>query len=149
LFSFRKNAFNLPSGYTLDFKSLPSPESINRLLGKCRQETHPVRKFELALKKSAFCLSIFDTSKDKLVGFVRATTDKGLNANLWNLVAEPGDFESVIYEVLLHNSLMIIKREMPGCSVSVAAPLSALKALQAEGFIIDPSGIRAMTLKLR
>ena len=118
-------------------------------MGKCRQETHPVRKFELALKKSAFCLSIFDTSKDKLVGFVRATTDKGLNANLWNLVAEPGDFESVIYEVLLHNSLMIIKREMPGCSVSVAAPLSALKALQAEGFIIDPSGIRAMTLKLR
>ena len=148
MFPFRKNVRTLPSGYILDSKSLPFPESINRLLAKCRQETHPVKKFQLALKKSAFCLSIFDTNEDKLVGFVRATTDKGLNANLWNLVAEPGDFQSLIYEVLLHNSLIIIKREMPGCSVSVAAPLAALKALESQGFIIDPSGIRSMTLKL-
>ena len=41
-----------------------------------------------------------------------------------------------------------INREMPGCSISVQAPLSSLKSLEESGFVLDPNGIRVMGYKL-
>ena len=101
------------------------------------------------MQNSAFHLSIFKESTRKLVAFVRATSDKGLNANLWNLVAEPSKEQGQLLSVLVHRSLGILRREMPGCSVSVAAPSMAIEALKENGFLIDPGGIRAMGFKLR
>ena len=103
----------------------------------------------MALKQSAFHLSIFEEATGKLVGFVRATSDNGLNANLWNLVAEPSLVQGDLLAVLVHSSLGILKREMPGCSVSVSAPVMALEALEKNGFLVDPNGIRAMGFRLR
>ena len=87
-------------------------------------------------------------SKKKLYGFVRVTSDRGLNANLWNLCAEKGNNQSLFYSVLLKATLEKINREMPGCSISVQAPESSFKSLEESGFILDPNGIRVMTYKI-
>jgi len=85
----------------------------------------------------------------ELLGFVRITTDQGLNANLWDLVAAPGKHQHEFLAVLISHSLSIIRKELPGCSVSVAAPSNAIRFLENEGFIIDPGGIRTMAFKIK
>ena len=50
--------------------------------------------------------------------------------------------------ILLQVTLEKINREMPGCSISVQAPVSSFKSLKESGFIIDPNGIRVMVYKL-
>ena len=87
-------------------------------------------------------------SKNKLYGFVRVTSDRGLNANLWNLSAAPGNNQQLYYSVLLQVTLEKINREMPGCSISVQAPVSSFQSLEESGFILDPNGIRVMGYKL-
>ena len=149
MFSFRQQSPSLPPGFVLDIDNAPSPDALNRLLAKCNEETYPSGRLALALQRSCFHLSICEEVSGKLVGFVRATSDKGLNANLWNLVAEPSLQQGQLLSVLVHRSLGILRRQMPGCSVSVSAPVMALEALRRSGFLIDPNGIRAMGIKLR
>ena len=79
---------------------------------------------------------------------MRVTSDKGLNANLWNLSAAPGNNQQLYYSILLQVTLEKINREMPGCSISVQAPVSSFKSLEESGFILDPNGIRVMGYKL-
>jgi len=71
-----------------------------------------------------------------------------LNANLWNLSALPGNNQQLYYSILLQVTLEKINREMPGCSISVQAPVSAFLSLEENGFILDPNGIRVMGYKL-
>ena len=138
----------LPSGYRLDTTTIPSPAAINRLLGSCQETTHDEQRWPLALERSLWQISILEDAREELVGFVRATSDLALNANLWNLAARPGPDQSDLYAVLVHRALHILRRDLPGCSLSVSAPASALEALRANGFVIDPNGIRAMGLRL-
>jgi len=49
---------------------------------------------------------------------------------------------------LLQVTLEKINREMPGCSISVQAPVSSFLSLEKNGFILDPNGIRVMGYKL-
>ena len=149
MFSFRSQIPNLPAGFVLDIDNPPSPAALNRLLARCNEETYPRRRLALALEKSAFHLSVLEESTGKLSGFVRATSDKGLNANLWNFVAEPCPKQKQFLAVLAYRALGILKRTMPGCSISVSAPEIAVEALKDNGFLIDPGGIRAMGLTLR
>ncbi len=148
-FNDRSSLSSLPSGFVWESDQIPSPVSLNRLLARCNEETHPSKRLALAMEKSSFCLSIIEEKSGCLAGFVRVTSDNGLNANLWNLVAEPGDFQDQLIEVLVNRAMGIIRRTMPGCSVSISAPLIAIQALQKQGFLVDPSGIRAMGLRLR
>ena len=101
------------------------------------------------MQNSAFHLSILEESSGKLVAFVRVTSDKGLNANLWNFVAEPLPQQKQLLAVLAYRSLGILKRTMPGCSISVSAPEMTVEALKENGFLIDPGGIRALGFNLR
>ncbi len=133
----------------MDNETPPPAEVLNRLLAKCNQETYPSKQLSLAIKNSSFHLSIWEESTGKLVGFVRATSDYGLNANLWNFVAEPSPRQKQFLAVLAYRALEILKRTMPGCSISVSAPAIAVEALKENGFLIDPGGIRAMGLHLR
>ena len=139
----------LPLGFTLELINPPSPRELNRLLSRCNAETYSPKKLGLALENSFCNLSIIQEHTKQLLAFVRITTDKGLNANLWDLVAAPGDNQQLFLSVLIYQSLAIIKRNLPGCSISVAAPSIAIKYLEDEGFIIDPSGIRAMSYRIR
>ena len=107
-----------------------------------------MQKTSLAIKNSNFFFTIQRESKNKLYGFVRVTSDRGLNANLWNLCAEQGNYQNLFYSALLQATLEKINREMPGCSISVQAPVSSFKSLEENGFILDPNGIRVMDYKL-
>jgi len=134
----------IPEGVVLLRGEIVSVRKINRLLSRCNQDTHQPRKLELALKSSDFYLTLLQKTSDNLVGFVRVTSDKGLNANLWDLVAEPGEQQEKYISIVLFKAIEIIRRELPGCSISVAAPLISLKALKANGFLLDPNGIKTM-----
>ena len=138
----------IPNGFVLLRSELVSVRKINRLLSRCNQDTHQPRKLELALKKSDFYLTLLQKTSDNLVGFVRVTSDKGLNANLWDLVAEPGAEQETYMSIMVYKSIEIIRRELPGCSISVAAPLISLNPLKANGFLLDPNGIKTMGFRL-
>ena len=138
----------IPEGFILLRSEVVPVRKINRLLSRCNQDTHPPRKLELALKSSDFYLTLSQKASDNLVGFVRVTSDKGLNANLWDLVAEPGDQQEKYIAIVVFNAIEIIRRELPGCSISVAAPLISHKALTANGFLLDPNGIKTMGFRL-
>ena len=138
----------IPEGFILLRSEVVPVRKINRLLSRCNQDTHPPRKLELALKSSDFYLTLLEKTSENLVGFVRVTSDKGLNANLWDLVAEPGDQQEKYIAIVVFYAIEIIRRELPGCSISVAAPLISLKALKANGFLLDPNGIKTMGFRL-
>ena len=138
----------IPEGFLLLRSELISIRKINRLLSRCNQDTHQPRKLELALKNSDFYLTLIRKTTENLVGFVRVTSDKGLNANLWDLVAEPGDQQEKYMSIIVFKAIEIIRRELPGCSISVAAPLISLDSLKANGFLLDPNGIKTMGFRL-
>ena len=138
----------LPEGYFINSSQVPTAKDLNRLLVNCGCETIAMQKISLAIKNSNFFFTIQSKFKNKLYGFVRVTSDRGLNANLWNLSAEKGNNQNLFYSVLLKATLEKINREMPGCSISVQAPVSSFKSLEESGFILDPNGIRVMGYKL-
>ena len=138
----------LPKDYFVNSSQVPSARDLNRLLVSCGCESLPMQKLSLAIKKSNFFFAIQNEFKNKLYGFVRVTSDRGLNANLWNLSAEQGDNQNLFYSALLQVTLEKINREMPGCSISVQAPESSFQSLEECGFILDPNGIRVMSYRL-
>ena len=144
---FSKKKLILPEGYIINSSKVPTAKDLNRLLVNSGCESFPTQKISLAIKNSNFFFTIQNESKNKLYGFVRVTSDRGLNANLWNLSAEPGNNQSLFYSILLKVTLEKITREMPGCSISVQAPVSSFKSLEDNGFILDPNGIRVMSFK--
>ena len=145
---FSKKKLILPEGYFINSTQVPTAKDLNRLLINCGCESFPIQKISLAIKNSNFFFSIQNESKNKLYGFVRVTSDRGLNANLWNLSAEQGNNQKLFYSALLQVTLEKINREMPGCSISVQAPPSSFNSLKESGFILDPNGIRVMGYKL-
>ena len=145
---FSKKKLVLPEGYFVESSKTPLAKEVNKLLANCGCETFPIKLLAEAIKKSNFFFTIQNQLKNKLYGFVRVTSDRGLNANLWNLSAAPGNNQQLFYSKLLQVTLEKINREMPGCSISVQAPVSSFKSLEESGFILDPNGIRVMGYKL-
>ena len=145
---YSKKKLILPEGYFVNSSNIPQAKEVNKLLSSCGCEIFPTKPLFEAIKKSNFFFTIQNKSKNNLYGFVRVTSDKGLNANLWNLSAAPGINQKLYYSILLQVTLEKINREMPGCSISVQAPLSSFESLEESGFIIDPNGVRVMGYKL-
>ena len=145
---FSKKKLVLPEGYFVNSSKIPSAKEVNKLLLNSGCEIFPTKSLAEAINKSNFFFTIQNELKNKLYGFVRVTSDRGLNANLWNLSALPGNNQQLYYSILLQVTLEKINREMPGCSISVQAPASSFISLEENGFIIDPNGIRVMGYKL-
>jgi len=145
---FSKKKLILPEGYFVNSSQIPLAKDVNKLLANCGCETFPIKPLSEAIQKSNFFFAIESKLKNKLFAFVRVTSDRGLNANLWNLSAESGNNQYLFYSILLQVTLEKINREMPGCSISVQAPISSFKSLEEIGFILDPNGIRVMGYKL-
>ena len=145
---FSKKKLILPEGYFVNSSRIPLAKEVNKLLANSGCDMFPNKPLSDAIQKSNFFFTIQNELKNKLYGFVRVTSDRGLNANLWNLSAAPGNNQKLFYAILLQVTLERINREMPGCSISVQAPVSSFKSLEESGFILDPNGIRVMGYKL-
>ena len=145
---FSKKKLVLPEGYFVNSSQIPSAKEVNKLLANCGCETFPMKPLSEAIQKSNFFFTIQNELRNKLYGFVRVTSDRGLNVNLWNLSAAKGSNQELFYSILLQVTLEKINIEMPGCSISVQAPESSFKSLEESGFILDPNGIRVMGYKL-
>ena len=145
---FSKKKLALPEGYFVNSSKIPLAKDVNKLLANCGCETFPMKLLSEAIQKSNFFFTIQNKLGNKLYGFVRVTSDRGLNANLWNLSAAKGNNQELFYSILLQVTLEKINIEMPGCSISVQAPVSSFKSLEESGFILDPNGIRVMGYKL-
>lgn len=138
----------LPPGYRLISDALPASNDLAELLQRCGEAPRPLERLERALQRSAWAIAVVNPA-DALTGFVRATSDRALNANLWDLCADPADPEApALLQVLVHAALSRLRRDLPGCSISVAAAPPTLEALQRHGFVVDPGGIRAMGLQI-
>ena len=138
---FSKKKLVLPEGYFVNSSQIPLAKEVNKLLANCGCETFPIKPLSEAIQKSNFFFTIQSELANKLYVFVRVTSDRGLNANLWNLSAAKGNNQELFYSILLQVTLEKINIEMPGCSVSVQAPESSFKSLEESGFILDPNGI--------
>jgi hypothetical protein len=139
----------LREGYELQLEPDVQEEELNRLLHRCGDSPRTAERWRLALRRSAWHLAVRDP-EGRLVGFVRATSDRALNANLWDLLSDPDDpARAEVITALVQSALARLRREMGGCSVSLSAPPEALQALTRAGFVVDPGGIRAMGLDLR
>ena len=132
----------------MNSSQIPLAKEVNKLLASCGCDTFPIKPLYEAIQKSNFFYTIQNQLKNKLYGVVRVTSDRGLNANLWNLSAATGNNQQLYYSILLQVTLEKINREMPGCSISVQAPVTSFKSLEENGFILDPNGIRVMGYKL-
>ncbi len=142
-------SLRLREGYVLLQQHDPEPADLNRLLEACGESSRPAERWRLVLERSAWHLAVLNPG-GQLVGFVRATSDRALNANLWDLVADPADpGQAEVIDALVQAALSRLRREMTGCSISLSAPPEALKSLTRVGFVVDPGGIRAMGLDLR
>ena len=102
---FSKKKLILPEGYFVNSSEIPLAKEVNKLLANCGCDTFPIKPLSEAIQKSNFFLAIQNEFKNKLYGFVRVTSDKGLNANLWNLSALTGNNQKLFYSVLLQVTL--------------------------------------------
>jgi len=139
----------LREGYQLLWQPPLDAAELNRLLELCGERPRPGERWQLVLERSSWHLAVRDEC-ERLVGFLRATSDLALNANLWDLLSDPADpGRAEVLTVLVHAGLGRLRRELGGCSVSLSAPPEALSALSRIGFVVDPGGIRAMGRELR
>lgn len=138
----------LAEGYRLLDSPGPEPDALNRLLTLMGDPPRSPERWGRVLERSLWHFGVIAPG-GQLVGFVRITSDLALNANLWDLAADPTDPEErSVLLMLVYAALTRLRRELGGCSISLSAPPAALEALKHHGFMVDPGGIRAMGLDL-
>jgi hypothetical protein len=139
----------LRDGYELLVQPNLQVEVLNQLLESCGEMPRIEAVWSRVILHSAWHLVVRNPN-GAWVGFIRATSDRALNANLWDLLSDPADpGRDTVIQALVSSALERLRRELSGCSISISAPAEALEALRHAGFVIDPGGIRAMGLSLR
>ncbi len=138
----------LGQGYHLLSEGEPSLDALNALGQLNGERPRDPFIWQRVLERSLWHLRV-ETDAGDIVGFVRATSDRALNANLWDLWGNPQDpARNDVTLTLVRTALQRLRRELPGCSISLSAPPEAHAALEQCGFLVDPGGIRAMGLSL-
>jgi len=151
LLPFRSQASipRLREGFRLVSDEPPSVEELNRLLVACGERPRTPERWQRALDRSHGQLALLDP-QSRLSGYVRITSDRALNANLWDLLSDPADpAREEVITALVQGALARLRRELNGCSISISAPQESLSALIRAGFVVDPGGIRAMGLQIK
>ena len=138
----------LPEGFVLVMEDQPADApAVNRFLQQCGAPVRRDNTIARALQASAWTVRLL--RNDQPVGFVRVTSDQAPNAHLWDLGVVPDEPQAQrLLAVLVHAALSRLRKELPGCSISLASPPQAIEVLETFDFITDPNGIRAMGLDL-
>jgi hypothetical protein len=138
----------LREGYDLLVQPTLQVDALNQLLESCGERPRSVDLWTRVIRHSAWHMAV-QNPQGCWVGFIRATSDRALNANLWDLLTSPGEpAREEVIRALVVAALERLRRELSGCSISISAPSEAIAALQQAGFVIDPGGIRVMGLRL-
>ena len=130
----------------------PDPATVNALLCRCGQPRRSDARIALALERSDLLASLWDLGAEpgpRLIGVLRATSDQSLNVNLWDLCVDPAldPCRETALHLLLEAMLRRLRRDLPGCSISLAAAAVDLPLLHRFGFQDSPNGIRAMGIR--
>ena len=148
-------AATLPKGWLiLEDPDRPDAAAVNRLLQACGQPERSIERVVLALQRSDLVVSLWRPAPGsagyELVGLVRATSDRSLNVNLWDLCVLEGVQPRAHYIRLLMRSILLrLRRDLTGCSISMMTMAEDVAELERFGFLESPNGIRAMALQLR
>lgn len=138
----------LRDGYVLLVQPSLQVEALNQMLESCGGRARTAATWDEVIRRSSWHLAVQDP-QGGWVGFIRATSDRALNANLWDLISAPADpAREEVIRALVAAAVERLRRELSGCSISISAPAEAITALTQAGFAIDPGGIRAMGLRL-
>ncbi|MXW40958.1 MAG: N-acetyltransferase [Synechococcus sp. SB0668_bin_15] len=149
-------AATLPTGWLmLEDPDRPDAAAVNRLLQACGQPERSTERVVLALQRSDLVVSLWRPAPDgagghELVGLVRATSDRSLNVNLWDLcVLDDVQPRNHYIHLLMRSMLLRLRRDLAGCSISMMTTAEDVPELERFGFLESPNGIRAMALQLR
>ncbi|OOV34140.1 hypothetical protein [Candidatus Synechococcus spongiarum] len=147
-------AVTLPKGWLiLQDPDRPDAAAVNQLLQACGQPERSIERVALALQRSDLLVSLWRPALGgaghKLVGMVRATSDRSLNVNLWDLcVLDDVQPRSRYVHHLMRSMLLRLRRDLAGCSISMMTMLEDVPELERFGFLESPNKIRAMALRL-
>ena len=151
----RVSAVKLPPGWLLlQDPDRPDAAAVNQLLQACGQPERSLKRVSMALERSDLVVSLWRPGLGgachTLVGMVRATGDRSLNVNLWDLclLAEIQPRAPYIH-LLIRTMLLRLRRDLAGCSISVMISPEDVPELERFGFLDSPNGIRVMALQLR
>ena len=148
-------AATLPTGWLmLEDPDRPDAAAVNQLLQACGQPERSIERVVLALQRSDLVVSLWRPApggaSHGLVGLVRATSDRSLNVNLWDLcVLDDVQPRARYIHLLMRSMLLRLRRDLAGCSISMMTMAEDVPALERFGFLESPNGIRAMALQLR
>ena len=148
-------AVTLPQGWlVLQDPDRPDAAAVNRLLQACGQPERTTERVAMALQRSDLLVSLWRPAPGgaghQLVGLVRATSDRSLNVNLWDLcVLHDIQPRAHYVHVLMRSMLLRLRRDLAGCSISMMTMAEDVPELERFGFLESPNGIRAMALQLR
>jgi aralkylamine N-acetyltransferase len=82
-----------------------------------------------------------------LVGFARATSDRALNATVWDLVTDPMLRDrAVMARNVISYLLREIRRTVPTCSIALISDADDVKFFSSMDFVASPDGITSMVL---
>ena len=132
----------------------PDAAVVNQLLQACGQPERSIERVALALQRSDLLVSLWRPALGgaghQLVGLVRATSDRSLNVNLWDLcLLKEIQPRAPYIHLLMRSMLLRLRRDLAGCSISMMTMAEDVPELERFGFLESPNGIRAMALQLR
>ena len=144
----------LPQGWlVLQDPDRPDAAAVNQLLQACGQPERSMERVALALQRTDLLVSLWRPvpggAGHQLVGLVRATSDRSLNVNLWDLcVLDEVRPRGRYIHHLMRSMLLRLRRDLAGCSISMMTMPEDVPELERFGFLESPNGIRAMALQL-
>ena len=144
----------LPQGWlVLQDPDRPDAAAVNQLLQACGQRERSTDRVAMALQRTDLLVSLwrpaFSGVDHQLVGLVRATSDRSLNVNLWDLcVLDEVQPRTRYVHHLMRTMLVRLRRDLAGCSISMMTMAEDVPELERFGFLESPNGIRAMALQL-
>jgi aralkylamine N-acetyltransferase len=124
-----------------------TPEEINTLLVKAGRPPRDVAKWRRAIDNSYVVVHARLVKTGALVGFARATSDRALNATVWDLVTDPMLRDrAVMARNVISYLLREIRRTVPTCSIALISDADDVKFFSSMDFVASPDGITSMVL---
>lgn len=105
----------------------------------------PLRKVRKAIQHSFLVVSMWEiqNSRQRLIGFARATSDCAFNATIWDVVVHPRFQGRGLGKALMERTIQKLRREDIS-NITLFADAQVVDFYRRLGFVVDPEGIRAM-----